>query len=179
VPVALLERISGLHETALRAALARLCATGLLCEARLPGEAEYAFKHARTHDVAYAELMKERRREIHARVVDAIEALQPDRQGEQIERLAHHALHGELREKAVRYLREAGRKAAARSALRDGLVWFEHALGVLAALPENTSTLEEAFEIRLDMRPVLSQLGGSPTDAGSLPRGGEGRRAAE
>jgi hypothetical protein len=38
-------------------------------------------------------------------------------------------LRGELREKAVHYLRQAGLKAAARSALPDARVWFEQALG--------------------------------------------------
>ena len=37
--------------------------------------------------------------------------------------------------------------------------WFEQALGVLEALPESRSTLEQAFEIRLELRPVLTLLG--------------------
>ena len=57
------------------------------------------------------------------------------------------------------YLRQAGLKAAARSALQDARVWFEQALGVLEALPESPSTLEQAFEIRLELRPVLILLG--------------------
>ena len=57
------------------------------------------------------------------------------------------------------YLRQAGLKAAARSALPDARVWFEQALGVLAALPESQSTLEQAFDIRLELRHVLAQLG--------------------
>ena len=64
-----------------------------------------------------------------------------------------------MREKAVHYLRQAGAKAAARSALQDALVWLEQALGVLETLPESQSTLERAFDIRLELRPVLNQLG--------------------
>src|SRR4029453_2687030 len=120
---------------------------------------EYAFKHALTHEVTYGGLLQERRRELHAQLVGAIERLYRDRLGEQIERLAHHALRGELREKAVYYLRQAGLKAAARSALPDARVWFEQALGVLEALPERQSTLEQPSEIRLELRPGLSLLG--------------------
>ena len=54
---------------------------------------------------------QERRWALHAKVVEAIEQRAPDRLAEQIERLAHHALRGELREKAVHYLRQAGLKA--------------------------------------------------------------------
>ena len=59
----------------------------------------------------------------------------------------------------MHYLRQAGLKGATRSALQDARGWFEQALGVLEALPENPSTLEQAFEIRLELRPVLTQLG--------------------
>jgi hypothetical protein len=59
----------------------------------------------------------------------------------------------------VRYLRQAGLKAAARSALPDARVWFEQALGVVEALPESQSTLAQGFEIRIDLRTVLVQLG--------------------
>jgi tetratricopeptide (TPR) repeat protein len=64
-----------------------------------------------------------------------------------------------LREKAVDYLRPAGLKATARSAPQDARVWFEQALTVLGVLPESRPTLEQAFEIRLDLRTVLNQLG--------------------
>src|SRR5262249_5953331 len=91
---------------------------------------------------------QERRRALHARLVAAIEAPHRDRLGEQIERLAHHALRGELQEKAVAYLRQAGNKAVARSALSEARGWFEQALGVLDTLSESPSTLEQSFEIR-------------------------------
>ena len=155
VPFALLQAIAELPDEALRRGLDHLQAAEFLYETGLYPDLEYSFKHALTHEVTYGGLLQERRRELHARIVDAIETLHGDRLGEQIERLAHHALRGELREKAVHYLRQAGLKAAARSALQDARAWFEQALGVLEALPESPSTLEQAFEIRLELRPVL------------------------
>jgi class 3 adenylate cyclase/tetratricopeptide (TPR) repeat protein len=159
VPFALLQAIAELPDEALRGGLSRLQAAEFLYETGLYPDLEYAFKHALTHDVTYGGLLQERRRELHARIVEAIETLHRDRLGGEIERLAHHALRGELREKAVDYLRQAGGKAAARSAPEDARVWFEQALGVLEALPESQSTLEQAFEIRLELRPVMQQLG--------------------
>src|SRR6266705_2133950 len=139
--------------------LAHLQVTEFLYETRLFPEREYTFKHALTHEVAYGSLLQERRRVLHAKVVEAIEQRAPDRLAEEIERLAHHALRGEVREKAVHYLRQAGLKATARSALPDARVWFEQALGVLEALPESQPTLEQAFDIRLELRSVLLLLG--------------------
>jgi tetratricopeptide (TPR) repeat protein len=159
VPFALLQAIAELPDEALRGGLDHLQAAEFVYETGLYPDFEYSFKHALTHDVTYSGLLQERRRELHGRIVDAIETLHRDRLAEQIERLAHHALRGELREKAVHYLRQAGGKAAARSALQDARVWLEQALRVLEALSESPSTLEQACDIRLELRPVLILLG--------------------
>src|SRR5262245_37339806 len=146
-------------DEALRRGLDRLQSAEFLYATGLYPDLEYAFKHALTHEVTYGGLLQERRRELHARIVSAIETLHADRLGAEIERLAYHARGGELREKAVHYLRQAGLKAAARSAPQDARAWFEQALGALEVLPESQSTLEQAFEIRLELRPVLAQFG--------------------
>ena len=159
VPFALLLAIADLAEEDLRRGLAHLQSAELLYETSLFPDLEHTFKHALTHEVTYSGLLQERRRQLHARIVDAIETLHRDRLGEQIERLAYHAVRGELREKAVHYLRQAGLKAAARSAPQDALASFEQALGILEAQPESRATLEHAFEIRLELRPMLNQLG--------------------
>src|SRR5438034_1252379 len=159
VSFALLAVVADLPEEVLGARLIGLQRSEFLYETRLIPDLEYAFKHALTHEVTYGGLLQERRRELHARIVDAIETLHRDRLGGEIERLAHHAVRGELREKAVDYLRQAGGKAAARSALPHALAWIEQALGILESLPESPSTLEQAFETRLELRPVLTLLG--------------------
>ncbi|HSF04548.1 MAG TPA: adenylate/guanylate cyclase domain-containing protein [Methylomirabilota bacterium] len=159
VPFGLLQAIAGLPEEALRRGLDRLQAAEFLYETGLYPDLEYTFKHAVTHEVTYGGLLQDRRRELHARIVEAIETLHRDRLSGEIERLAHHAVRSELRDKAVHYLRQAGAKAAARSALPDARGWFEQALGVLAVLPESRPALELAFDIRLELRTVLNLLG--------------------
>ncbi len=159
VPFALLQAIVELPDEVLRRGLEHLQATEFVHETGLFPDLEYAFTHALTHEVAYGGLLQGSRRGLHARLVGAIEELHPERRDEQIERLAHHALRGELRDKAVRYLRQAGLRAAGRSALGDARAWFEQALAVLDGLPEGQSALEQAFDIRVELRPVLVLLG--------------------
>jgi tetratricopeptide (TPR) repeat protein len=159
VPFRLLEAIADMPDGDLRRSLSRLQTAEFLYEAKLFPDVEYTFKHSLTHEVTYGGLLHERRRTAHARIVGAIEHLHEGRLTEHLERLAHHAFRGELREGAVHYLRQAGLKAAAQSALHHARASFEQALGVLGELPESQSTLEQAFEIRLELRPVLSQLG--------------------
>jgi class 3 adenylate cyclase/tetratricopeptide (TPR) repeat protein len=159
VPFALLQTICGLPEDKLRGMLDNLQAAQFVYSTQLFPDLQYTFKHALTHDVAYGGLLHERRKDIHARVVNAIEELYADRLGEQVERLAHHAVRGQLPEKSAQYLRQAGAKAAARSAIADARARYEQALEVLKSLPESDATIEQAFEIRLELRPVLRQLG--------------------
>jgi class 3 adenylate cyclase/tetratricopeptide (TPR) repeat protein len=159
VPFTLLHAICGLPEDRLRGLLDNLQAAELLYPTQSFPDLRYTFKHSLTHDVAYNGVLREWRRDVHARVLDAIEQLYADRLGEQVERLAHHAMRGEKREKAVRYLWQTGAKAAARSALADARAWFELALGVLETLPESRAAQEQAFEIRLELRRILRQLG--------------------
>jgi class 3 adenylate cyclase/tetratricopeptide (TPR) repeat protein len=159
VPLALLHAICGLTEDELGGLLGDLQDAEFLYAAQLFPDLQYRFKHSFTHDVTYGGVLRDRRRDIHAHVVDAIEKLYADRLGEQVERLAHHAFRGELKEKAVHYLWQAGAKAAARSALADARTWFEQALDVLQLLPESQAAMEQAFEIRLELRSVLRQLG--------------------
>lgn len=159
VPSNLLHEISGLSEEALRHLLDKLQAAEFIYTTQLFPDLRYTFKHSLICDVAYSGVLRETRREIHARVVGAIERIYADRLAEQVERLAYHSVRGELREKAVRYSWQAGAKAAARGALQEARTSFEQALDILKSLPESRETMEEAFEVRLELRTVLRQLG--------------------
>jgi tetratricopeptide (TPR) repeat protein len=159
VPFALLQAIAEPPEEALHLSLAHLQAAEFLYETRLFPEREFTFKHALTHEVAYGSLLQERRRALHARIVAALEALAGDRGGEQVERLAHHALHGEVWDKALASCRQVGEKAMMRSAYREAAGSFEQALKALQHLPETHDTREQAIDLRLALRTALLPSG--------------------
>ena len=119
---ALLQAIAELSDEELRRGLTHLQAAEFLYETSLFPDLEYTFKHALTHEVAYGSVFRSGERALHARIVEAIETLYSDRLAEQVERLAHHAFRGELWEKALTYLRQAGAKAEARSAHREAVI---------------------------------------------------------
>jgi class 3 adenylate cyclase/tetratricopeptide (TPR) repeat protein len=159
VSLSLLQAIAERPEVVLHRGLAHLQAAEFLYETRLfPGQV-YTFKHALTHEVAYGSLLQERRRMLHARIVEALERLAPDRLAEQVERLAHHALRGEVWDKALAYCRQAGEKAMARSAYREAVGSFEQALSALAHLPETRDTREQAVDLRLALGLALVPSG--------------------
>ena len=159
VPFSLLQAITELSDEELRRGLAHLQAAEFLYETSLFPDLEYTFKHGLTHEVAYGSLLHERQRALHARIVDAIETLYSNRLIEQVERLAHHAARGEVWAKALTYLRQAGAKADARSALREAASYFEQALTALAHLPDDREMREQAIDLHFNLRISLAALG--------------------
>ncbi|MFQ5896985.1 MAG: adenylate/guanylate cyclase domain-containing protein [Candidatus Methylomirabilia bacterium] len=159
VPFTLLQAVVELPEEELRRALSRLQTVEFLYETSLFPDLEYTFKHGLTYQVAYNSLLQERRRALHARIIEGIERIHTDRVAEHAERLAHHALRGEVWGKALTYFRQAGAKAMARSANREAVACFEQALGALTHLPEGRDTLEQAIDLRFDLRTSLLALG--------------------
>ena len=159
VPFTLLEAIADTPDAELRGALARLQAAELLYPVSLFPEHELTFKHALTHDVAYGSLLQERRKTLHARIVEAIEARYADRLEEYVDRLARHAVAGQVWEPAIGYLHQAGNRARMRSANREAGAYFEQALDVLRCLPESRGNLEWAVDLRLDLRQAQMPLG--------------------
>jgi class 3 adenylate cyclase/tetratricopeptide (TPR) repeat protein len=159
VPLVLLHAVAEAADDAVQRGLTHLQESEFLYETHLFPDPEYTFKHALTHEVTYGTLLQDRRKALHARIVGAIERLYPDRLTEHVERLAHHAVRGELWEDAVTYLRQAGAKAMARSANREAVLCFEQALTALQHLPDTRERLEQAIDLRFDLRTALFPLG--------------------
>jgi tetratricopeptide (TPR) repeat protein len=157
VPWPLLQTIADAPDEAVHRGLAHLQAAEFLYEASLFPERAYTFKHALTHEVAYGGLLRERQRLLHGRIVAAIEQHEADRLADQVERLAHHAVRGEVWDKAVAYCRQAGDKAVARAASREAVACFEQALVAVEHLPEGRARHEQAIDVRFGLRNVLGQ----------------------
>jgi class 3 adenylate cyclase/tetratricopeptide (TPR) repeat protein len=159
VPFALLQAIADDPAGSIYESLARLQAAEFPYETQLFPEVEYTFKHALTHEIAYGSLLREQRRALHARILEAIETLHPDRLTEQIERLAHHALRGEIWEKALHYCRQAGVKSSDRRAFREAATGYEQALEALGHLRESLDTEQSAVDLRNGLAGALNLLG--------------------
>jgi class 3 adenylate cyclase/tetratricopeptide (TPR) repeat protein len=175
VSLPLLHAIADVPEAALHRGLTHLQAAEFLYETRLFPDYEYTFKHALTHEVAYGSLLQERRRALHARIVEALEAGAGGRVAEgasgakglpagrpdpdQVDRLAHHALRGAVWDKAVAYCRQAGAKAMAHSAYHEAATSFEQALDALHQLTASPDTRAQAIDLHLALRSALWPLG--------------------
>ena len=160
-----------LPDPSLRQALAHLQAAEFFYETHIFPDLEYTFKHALTHQVAYGSLLQERRRALHARIVAAMERLYPDRLAEQVDRLASHALRGELWDKALSYFHQAGARNAARAGYREAVACFEQARVALGQLPKSRDTMEAAVSLCFDLRTAFNALGSRVTRRSTGPSG--------
>jgi class 3 adenylate cyclase/tetratricopeptide (TPR) repeat protein len=160
VPFTLLQGMTEMSEEALSRGLSHLQTTEFLYETSLFPERVYTFKHALTHEVTYGSLLQESRRELHAQIVETLETHVDNQMAEEVERLAHHAVRGEVWNKAVAYARQAANKAMAHSAHSEAVSYFEQALHALQHLPENHERMVQDIDLRLDLRNALLPLGG-------------------
>jgi tetratricopeptide (TPR) repeat protein len=159
VPFRVLAALADRGPEVIRRGLIHLQGAEFLYETRLFPDVEYTFKHALTHDVAYGSLLHERRRALHARIVDAIERLHADRLDEHIDKLAYHALRGEVWDRAVAFLRRAGTAAATRIAYLDAVACYEQALAALGRLPEDPERREQAADLHFELARSLYAAG--------------------
>jgi class 3 adenylate cyclase/tetratricopeptide (TPR) repeat protein len=107
-------------------------------------------------EVTYEGLLHQHRKVLHRRTGDALEELHAHRLTEHIEDLARHLACAEDWPRAIRYHREAGKKAAALCANTQAAQWFERTLELLRRLPD---TERQIVEVLLDLARVKFQLG--------------------
>jgi predicted ATPase len=136
----LLKAVSPLDDAALQDALERLTRAELIFRRGVPPDSTYIFKHALVRDAAYENLLKTRRQTIHAKLVEALEAI-----AAAPELLAHHATVAGMTEPAVRYWLKAGEQAAARSANKEAVSNLKTGIGLLGG------ALDTAEKPRLDL----------------------------
>ena len=161
VPFDLLQAVSELPENQVFQCLAHLQSAEFVYESNLFPRLEYTFKHALTNEVAYGALLHDRRVALHGRILAAIEKAADESLYEHIETLAYHAFRGELWDKSVSYLRQAGAKAISRSGFAEALSSYDQAFQALKRLPQTRERLVLEVDLHLDLRNVFFLLGDS------------------
>ena len=115
-PLSLVRQVITQPEDELYRLLSSLQRKEFLYEQPAFPEVEYIFKHALTQEVAYGTVLHERRKALHERTAQAMEALYRATLDEHYSELAHHYTRSGNTEKAVEYLHLAGQQAVQRSA---------------------------------------------------------------
>ena len=164
----LLAAISPLSEQELRSALERLISSGLLFGRGTPPDASYLFKHALVQDVAYGTLLRRLRRQLHARIAEALERSFPDRVDREPELLAHHFTEAQLPQRASGYWLMAGKRAAERSANLEAIKHYTKALATISALPEGMGRDRQELAAQVGIgTPLIAVQGYAAAETGT------------
>ena len=154
-PLSLIRQVIAQPEEELYGRLASLQRKEFLYEQPAFPEVEYLFKHALTQEVAYQSVLHERRKALHERTAQAIEALYPERLEDHYSDLAHHYSRSGDTQKAVEYLQLAGQQAVQRSAHAEAISHLTTALESLTALPDTPERLRQELLLQITLGPVL------------------------
>jgi class 3 adenylate cyclase len=155
----LLQAVAG---DGLRRALDSLARASMLLPQADDGKrhAPLRFAHDLVRQVAYDALLGAERRNLHNRILDALESADAAQYGPPEEgALAHHALSAQRWAKAADYSAAIARRCFARSALPDSCRHYELALQSLDRLDASRAREERAIDLRLEARLAYSNAG--------------------
>ena len=143
----LIRQVASTAEVRLERMLAELRAAEFIYEQPMPADAAYIFKHALTQEVAYNSLLIERRKLLHERTAQALEARFVDSVDDHLADLSYHYSRSGNDSRAIDYLVRAGEQAQQRSAYSQAATYLEQALARLKDQPANAERDRKEIEI--------------------------------
>src|SRR5262249_7190647 len=143
----LLGAVCRMPASQLKVALDALIASELVFSRGMGSSAVYTFKHALVQDAAYATLLREPRRALHARIAEVVESQFAEIPESHPDLLARHCTEAGLIEKAAGLWGKAGLQSLTRSALMEATTQLRRALDHIGTLPGTPDLRRE--QIRL------------------------------
>jgi class 3 adenylate cyclase/predicted ATPase len=156
----LLAAVACRPEAKLQMQLDRLIRSGLLFRQGAPPDATYFFKHALVQDAAYGLLLREPRRQLHARVAETLESSFNEVAEGKPEVLARHWAEAGDIEKAAKLWGTAGRRSAERSALVEAAEQLRRALDMTATLASTPALRREEIKLHVELITPLMHVRG-------------------
>jgi len=147
----LIKHVTGLPEQELLSHLSSSRDSELLYERGVYPESTYIFKHALTREVVYDSILTKRKKRLHEKIGNAIEALYKEYIDEHHGVLVEHFIASENYEKGSEYSKFAGRLAQKNAALSDAISYAKKRVVCTEKLPKT----EELQKKLIDARTVL------------------------
>jgi DNA-binding SARP family transcriptional activator len=120
---------------------------------------QFDFTHDRIREVAHGQILAPRRKLLHRRVAEAIEATHAGQLERHALALGLHYREAEAWDPAASYLGRAGRAAVERAANREAVACLDAALECLGHLPEDRERSERVIDTILDEEESFVGLG--------------------
>jgi predicted ATPase len=151
----LLAAVAPLTDNQLMTSLESLVSAGLLFHEGTPPHATFLFKHALIRDAAYGMLLREARRDLHARIGTKLEEAFPDAAERQPDLLAYHYTQGGSSEKAIDYWLKAGKQSVARLSMTEALSQLNKASALLANTSDGTWRWQRELTLQIALGSAL------------------------
>ena len=158
--LSLLEAVVPASAGDLATGIAKLVDAGLVFPHSKTSELGYSFKHALVRDVAYDNLLRGRRQQIHERVARALAADFPATVEGEPELLAYHFGRAHLAELSCAYWERAGDRAAARSNFFEAVAHFDAGLMEARRLADGADRWKIELELLLKSGSALTVIKG-------------------
>jgi predicted ATPase len=120
----------------------------------------YGFAHALYQNVVYQRVAATRCMRLHQRIGERIEAAYGNRVGQVAAELAVHFERGRDYRRAVRYLEQAGQRAAERSANVEAIAHLTKGLELLTSLPDTLERTQQELGLQTTIGPALQAIKG-------------------
>jgi class 3 adenylate cyclase/predicted ATPase len=159
VPIDVLAAVCGKSAAALETPLTTLVQAGVL-ERHRSGRDVFTFSHVLLRDAAYATLLRDRRRTLHARVAAVLEERDPDEIARNPDVLALHLTEAGLADRAAPYWMGAARLSLVRSALTEATRTLRRALLALERLPDTEANRRLRVQVSALLGPAMIGLHG-------------------
>jgi predicted ATPase len=164
--VLLLSAVARQPDDRLREALERLVRAELVFGRGEPPEAVYTFKHALVQEAAYASLLRERRRQLHAHIAQALEGEFPEVAETRPELVAHHYAAAGLLAPAIDHYRRAAERAMAASANAEAIAHLTKGLELIDSLRDSPERISREIDFRLALgTPLIATQGWASVEA--------------
>ena len=154
----MLKAISSQDDQSLQLGLNKLVESELLYQRGRQPRTQYIFKHALIQDAAYYSILKSTRQQLHKQTAQFLISELSEHADIRPELVAHHYMEAGIYPQALVYWRQGGKEALDRSAYREAAACLEQAIAALAHVPETHETIEQAIDLRLDLRTALLPL---------------------
>ena len=162
----LLAAVLPLPQSELATSLKQLIDAELIYGRGVPPESRYSFKHALVRDAAYQSLLKAKRRELHARVAEALASESPPVAPEL---LAYHYTEAGMADQAITNWQLAGQRATRSAGNTEAIQHFQKALELLASQPENNERKSTELKVLTNLGPLMMMMkGGSSPEVGDI-----------
>jgi len=155
-----LQSLTAMPDVQLMGAVAQLEAAGIIRRHGDPPQATFVFRHAMLHEAAYASLLREERRELHARAAAWLRHGGSMSETAEPAVLGHHYSRAGMPVDAVAAWLEAGTAALRRSALTEAVAHLRDALSLLSKLPAAPERYQSEIQIQICLAMAYTALAG-------------------